>query len=193
MKRRSNPWLFFILTLLVVAVGGGIMEYMRRTEQAKVDELDTQIREARSKIQSLAAREAKLKVNEARRKDIETRLLDAKAGNIYAQDLMAMVRASRATATQLPQVSFNARDAGSVAAMGIGTTVTGTETQLLEFIRLLENGRPVTQVNNISWAIPIENGTSGGSGSVTLSLTLYGPLRLPQAPPPAPPAPAKQP
>ncbi len=187
MKKRSNPWVFFTLVFLLVAAGGGFMEYLRQDEVKKVDALAQQVSEAQKKEQQLKSREAKLKATEKQRTELEARLLDLKDGNLYAQHLMNLVNESRSSGAKIPQISFATSSGGNYTIMSLSTSATGSEAQVLQFIRLLEEGAPLGRIDTIAWGMPVENGQDPNAvqGTVTIKLDSYGPLNLTQPKAPA--------
>ena len=190
MKRQSSPWRILILTFLLCLLGGGLMEYMRYEQKAINAELDKQVKEADAKAAALRNREKKLKETKAFRNEIEPRLLRETEGQVQAQILMAVVRAARQSgATTLP-ISFGsgqknqARSSEGGISRSISFQVNGSEAQLLRFIGLLEEGKPLSHIGTITWNLPFERGQDpyAAGGNASLQITVYSDPAKPAAP-----------
>lgn len=178
MIKRSHPWtvFFIVLPLTLLTLGG--LEYLRNEAVKRVEAVEVKVQEATKQVTALNAREAKLKASEAERKEMEARLLSLKDGNRYAQSLMTPVTASRATGPQLAVIGFTTSKTGVITTTGLNLSATGTEEQVLGFVRRLEEGRPLVRVNSVSWNITTQRGISG-FGTVQLQLSLFGPFEEP--------------
>ncbi len=177
MKRRSFPWTILILTFLVCAAGVGVMEYMRSTQQAINTDLDAQLKEANTKVSALRKREAALQQGRAEREALEPRLLQPADGQVDGQLLMTVVRAARTAGVKASPVTFGGGKSKTASAgdLGITFSVTGSEAQVLHFLRILEEGKPLAQIGTITWGMPVQKGMDpyANQGSVALEISFF--------------------
>lgn len=190
MTRRSSPWTILLLTLVLCLLGIAVMEYMRYAQNTVNADLEQQVKDANAKAAILRNREEKLKQNEAFRNEVEPRLLRAADGQVHAQILMAVVRAARESGVTASPIAFGS-DSGKSGAkaktpglgMGISFQIDGSEAQVLRFIALLEEGKPLSQIGTIQWNIPIQKGQDPAShrGAISLKITVHADPAKPPA------------
>lgn len=175
MTKRRSPWVFLGIILLLSVVAGGSMEYVRREEASRLATLTKQVSETTTKVTQMQNREAKLKADESARKELAGRLINLKQEELYSQLLMAMARAGRSSGVTLSNITFAADTSGQVVASLLTTQASGTEAQVLQFIRLLEEGSPAGWLEDLQWNVPMQKGGEESVGSATLKIKLYGP------------------
>lgn len=178
MKRRSSPWQLFVLLLLVAAVAVGGMEYLRR-EQKKVNTtLAMQVDQAIQAVSDLKRREQALAPGRPARQALEEHLMDASQGNYYSQHLMNLVEAGRESGVEVDPLRFGTPGLlGGIRSIDVSTAVRGTEVQVQEFIRLLEEGKPLGWFISVSYAGAMDPGVSASTNpmEIALTVTMYGP------------------
>lgn len=156
--------LFYVAVLLLLLAVGG-MEYIQYNHRTEIANVGRKEQELKTKVDSLRKREqvaANLKPMIAQ---YDAQLVKAEKGNYYAQLLLDSVANQRLSGAQFPQYSFStAGAAGKFPRFSITGSVSGTETQVLDFIRRFEEGTYKVQVPNINYAI------SGGQATASLTL-----------------------
>lgn len=180
MKPANRPWLLFLVLLALAAAVVGYLEYLRRDATEALIRLEKRVTAESKKVNELRQREQRLEASRAQRAQVAFRLLDPAAGNAHGQILRALVRAARSAGAELGTLRISpSRPIGGVHATAVATTVQGTEAEVAAFIRLLEEGAPLTRVASLKWAIPINRQADPDQarGAVNIEVVVYGPLK----------------
>lgn len=152
MRQRSKPWHLTVLLLLVAIAAVGGMEYLRRQQVTATDRLSSQVTDALTKVNSLKQREAALAKSRDQRQYVEDHLMKANEGEYFAQLLRTLVQAARQSNVTADVASFaNPGTIGEVQLDAVNMDVSGTESQVREFIRLVEEGQPFGRFTQLDW------------------------------------------
>lgn len=178
MRQRSSPWHLLILLLLVAIAAVGGMEYLRRQQVAATNSVSAQVTDAVAKVNSLKQREAALAKSREQRQYIEDHLMKAGDGEYFAQLLRTVVGAARESNVTADIASFaNPVEIGEVKTGAVNMDVTGTEAQIREFIRLVEEGQPFGRFTQLAWNGEFSRSFREDANPVKLTarFQLYGP------------------
>lgn len=163
---NSDRWatVFYVLVLLLL-IGVGGLEYTQYNERVKVEDLVRKEQDLKTKVDALRKREAAAENLKPMIAQYESQLLKPEQGNYYAQLLLDGVANQRLSGAKFPQYAFAAAGtAGKFPRFSITGSATGSEAQVLEFIRRFEEGSYKVQVPTINYAI------NGGQANASLTL-----------------------
>ncbi|HYF75914.1 MAG TPA: hypothetical protein VD973_02190 [Symbiobacteriaceae bacterium] len=155
--------LYVIVLVLLLAVGG--LEYRQYQDRTSVETLARKEKDLKAKEEALRKRAAAAENLKPMIAQFESQLLKVDQGNYYAQLLLDGVGNKRLSGVQFPQYQF--AESGSVGKFpryAIAGSATGSESQVLAFIRLFEEGPYKVQVPNINFSLV------GGQASASLTL-----------------------
>lgn len=163
---NSDRWatILYVLALaLLLAVGG--LEYYQYEERTKVEDLVRKEKDLQTKVNTLKTRAAAAEKQKPLIAANESQLMKLEKGNFYGQLLLDAVGNKRQTGVQFPQYSFvEAGTAGKFPRYNITGVATGSEEQVLAYIRSFEEGPYKVQIPTITYQI--------SPASVTANLTL---------------------
>lgn len=168
---RQAAVLLIFAVLILAAVG--LLEYSQSGLRQQAERLRAQEATLKAKVESLNKRAAAIEAAQPAIRALESRLLPADKGNHYAQTLMATVAEQRASGVEFPTYGFTLSGAaGNFPRYSVAGSATGTNDQLADFIRRLEEGSYRVQIPSVSYTGEITPTGTPWAGRATVNLTL---------------------
>lgn len=179
MATIPRAWRPFLAVLVMAVAVVGFFEQERRALQDNLQALRSDVDQASKQLIQLRERERKLAETREARTALASHLMDAENGTYYRQLLETMVAASRTAGVKLDRITFTSSPpVGAASAANLTAAASGTEAQLLSFVRHLEEGQPLGQFAKLNWNGQISAKADPGriTGQIQFDVVLYGPL-----------------